>query len=155
MRFIINIALKAGMFTLFNWPGWLTLMQGSHAARGSEEIIGAALFSALVFIVFSIPLKAPFCLGALSVLLGPVVLWVTHLFAPGFIRLDGFWLTVVCGIALVIVRPPKRRPQPVAVKIPAPAIRPDGVILLDPDRYHWMSDPNRFGDWDNWDKFHK
>jgi len=145
MRFVINIILKAGVFAGLSYLGWLTIMQNGHATRDVKEIISVALLSALIFTGFDLLIKLVSCGLAIFmwVFLGPIVLWVTHLAAPGFLQLHGFWLTVAPGVLLVLVKLPKKR-QPAVPSTPAEPLEytsdpgtPIQPVRLDPGQYHW------------------
>lgn len=115
MRFIINWLIKTALVLLFNYIGWLTLLDGhGHvvAELDAKTIGSAALIAAVFSIMTFVLLILSFGLAALlMVFLGGAILAVTSMVASGYLMTNGFWLTVVAGFILLAAALPNKKSE--------------------------------------------
>lgn len=120
MRLILNLLITTGLLFLFNAFGWLTLSHnGNHVefsqldwpTFGSILLIAVIMWLASYGVAFIWALSTLATLG-LSLLAAPFFGWfvlkAAEYFMPDTLVLHGFWISVLCGWLLVLIRIPAR-----------------------------------------------
>ena len=116
MRFVLNLLIATGLLLAFNAFGWLTLTSdGANVDFGhmTWSVFGSVLLVAVVVWLSSIIVGLIFALVAIGTLglgllaapfLGWFVLNTTAHFMPGSLSVHGFWITLLCGFLLLVVK---------------------------------------------------
>lgn len=120
MRLILNLLITTGLLFLFNAFGWLTLSHnGNHVELSQLDwpTFGSILLIAVVMwlagigvgLLYSLSLAVTLGLSLLALpFVGWFVLKATEYFMPDTLVLHGFWISVLCGWLLVLIRIPAR-----------------------------------------------
>lgn len=116
MRTLINLLIATGLLLIFNAFGWLTLSSGNKPIEldhltwpmfGSVVLVAVILWLAGVLAGLLYGIASCLTLGLMLFaypLVGWVALKLTAHFAPDSLALHGFWITVLCGFLLMIVK---------------------------------------------------
>lgn len=121
MRAAANLVIAAVLLLIFNAMDWLTI--SNHGSRVDLDHLTWPAFGS-VMVIAVILWVVGFVIGLLwgiSILLtlglalfafpfiGGLMLKLTASFMPGTLSLHGFWLTVLCGFLLLIVKIPSEK----------------------------------------------
>lgn len=119
MRFILNLIIATALLYLFNAFDWLTLSyHGNRVSFTSEPtltIFGKVILIAVVMVLVGIVVGLLYGISVLltaglMLLAYPFIGWAilkgTEHFMPDTLTLHGFWITVLCGFLLMVVKIP-------------------------------------------------
>lgn len=121
MRLFFNLLIATALMLAFNAMDWLSItsrgsrIELSHLtgpAIGSVMIIAVVLWlsSIIVGLSWGISTCLTFGLAFFAFpFIGGLILWLTAHFMPDTLDLHGFWLTVLCGWLLLVVKIPAKR----------------------------------------------
>lgn len=116
MRTLFNLLIATGLLLVLNAIGWLTLSHnGAQVEIGdlTWPAFGSVLLVAVILWLVSLLVGLLYVVGScltLGVLIlaypfaGWATLKLTEHFMPGSLSLHGFWITVLCGLLLMIVK---------------------------------------------------
>jgi len=118
MRTFINLLIAAGLLLVLNAFGWLTLSHDGAQIElnhltwptfGSVALVAIILWLVGILVGLLYVMASCLTLGLMIFaypLLGWATLELTAHFMPDTLALHGFWITVLCGFLLMIVKIP-------------------------------------------------
>ncbi len=118
-RLVVNLAIKAVLLLVFNYFGWLHVLDRGQPVRDwSWSAFMTALLIAVVFVVMNFVVMRVWVtstiltlgLGLILLLalpfLGYFLLWIVSSLMPDMLQIGGFWITALCGLLLLVVAIP-------------------------------------------------